>query len=80
MSQKNINVKIRVEYKWYTSEQDFQTVGRLNPNYPNGFFKLIDLLASVDDVRGDHVGHHEHVVEEEEVLWLNFLTCRFFHP
>ena len=63
-----------------TSEQDFQTVRCLNANYPDGFFKLIDLLASVDDVGGNNVGHHEHVVEEEEVLWLNFPTCHFFHP
>ena len=50
-------------------QEDFQTVRRLDPDYPDGFFKLIDLLAAVDDVGGDDVGHHEDVIEEKEVFF-----------
>ena len=49
-------------------QEDFQTVCRLDPDYPDGFFKLIDPLTAVDDVGGDNTGHHEDVVEEEEVF------------
>ena len=61
-------------------EEDSQTVGRLNPNYPDGFFKLIDLLATVDDVGGDDVGHHEDVIEEEEVFGSLLASDVFLHP
>ena len=63
-----------------TLQEDFQTVCRLNPNYPDGFFKLIDLLAAVDDVGGDDVGQHEDVVEEEEVLGLQPPPGLLLHP
>ena len=64
----------------FTLQEDFQTVCRLNPNYPDGFFKLIDLLAAVDDVGGDDVGQHEDVVEEEEVLGLQPPPGLLLHP
>ena len=70
-----------MQRKWlFTLEEDSQTVGRLNPDYPDGFFKLIDLLATVDDVGGDDVGYHEDVVEEEEVFGSQLATDVFCHP
>ena len=61
-------------------QEDFQTVRRLDPDYPDSFFKLIDLLAAVDDVGGDDVGHHEDVIEEKEVFGPQLPAGLLFHP
>ena len=71
----------KLQRKWLvTLEEDSQTVSRLNPNYPDGFFKLIDLLATVDNIGGDDVGHHEDVIEEEEVFGSQPSIDVFLHP
>ena len=72
--------KIAKKMAGNTLEEDSQTVSRLNPNYPDGFFKLIDLLATVDNIRGDDVGHHEDVIEEEEVFGSQLASDVFLHP
>ena len=71
---------VTLQRKWeVTLEEDSQTVGRLDPDYPDCFFKLIDLLAAVDDVGGDDIGHHEDVIEEKEVFGSQLIPSLLFH-